>query len=88
MSANTQTEREPGSTRVAGSCEVTVVTDRPAWDVYLSEHLDATLFHDPRWGEVMRETYGNRCHYLTALRGGQTHCMLLKNLRDLPPNNR
>ncbi len=49
---------------------VTVTTDPPDWSAFLAGRDDATIYHDPRWGEVMREAYGNRPHYLTARRGG------------------
>ena len=49
---------------------VTVSSDRPEWSELLA--LDsATIFHDPRWGELMDEVYGNRSYYLTARRSGK-----------------
>jgi len=44
-------------------------TDRPDWDAYLGGHGQATIYHDARWGEVMRASYGNSAFYLTARRG-------------------
>ena len=52
-----------------GTYEVSVSTEMPAWDEYLGGRPDATLFHDARWGEIMRRTYASRCYYLTARRG-------------------
>jgi len=53
-------------------CEVAVSSEVPAWEAYLHGRPDATIYHDPRWGRVMAEVYGNRPVYLTATRGGQT----------------
>ena len=53
-------------------CEVTVSSELPAWEDYLEGRPDATIYHDPRWGRVMAEVYGNRPVYLTATRGGRT----------------
>lgn len=50
---------------------VEVSTDRPDWDVYLGRHSGAGIYHDPRWGEVMRASYSNAPFYLTARRGGE-----------------
>jgi FemAB-related protein (PEP-CTERM system-associated) len=52
-------------------CEVTVFSELPAWEHYLRARHDATIYHDPRWGRVMAEVYGNRPFYLTATRGGR-----------------
>ena len=30
------------------------------------------MFYDPRWAQIMRDVYGNRCFYLTARRGSET----------------
>ena len=54
-----------------GRTTVDVSGDLPAWDAYLARKDGATLLHDPRWGLVMREAYGNRPTYLTARRGGE-----------------
>jgi len=43
-------------------------TDRPNWDAYLGGHDQATIYHDGRWGEVMRASYGNSAFYMTARR--------------------
>ncbi len=50
------------------SCRVTVSQQQPPWEVFLGRHSEATLFYDPRWGEIMRMTYKNPCFYLTAWR--------------------
>jgi len=53
-------------------CEVAVSSEVPAWEDYLHARPDATIYHDPRWGRIMAEVYGNRPVYLTATRGGRT----------------
>ncbi len=47
---------------------VCVSSDPPDWADYLARQEEATLLHDPRWGLVMQEAYGNRPFYLTARR--------------------
>jgi FemAB-related protein (PEP-CTERM system-associated) len=50
---------------------VEVSGDAPDWAPYLAGKPEATVYHDARWGRVMREVYGNEALYLTARRGGQ-----------------
>jgi len=59
------------SAQAPAAAAVTVSGACPSWEDYLGRHPGATLFHDPRWGEVMREAYGNDAYYLTARRGGE-----------------
>jgi serine/alanine adding enzyme len=48
------------------------ITHRPPeWSEFLSGNPQATIFHDPRWGEVMDRAYGNRPFYLTSRRDGK-----------------
>jgi len=58
-----QSQREPVT--------IDTSTDRPDWDAYLNGHGQATIYHDARWGEVMRASYGNAAFYMTARRGGK-----------------
>jgi serine/alanine adding enzyme len=55
-----------------GACTVTVSTDAPDWSGPLAARPETTLFHDPRWGQVMAAAYGSRPRYLAAVRGGKT----------------
>ena len=55
----------------AAACEVTVAEQMPDWDGFLRDRPDATIYHDPRWGELMLRAYGNRPVYLTARRNGK-----------------
>ncbi|MFA5864838.1 MAG: FemAB family XrtA/PEP-CTERM system-associated protein [Phycisphaerae bacterium] len=50
---------------------VDISNESPAWDDYLARHPSATIFNDPRWGQVMHRAYRNRPFYLTAKRSGQ-----------------
>lgn len=70
---NGVTNRNPANSAEmsAGAVRVAVSTDPPDWSACLARHEEATLLHDPRWGIVMREAYGNRPFYLTARRGEQ-----------------
>ena len=59
---------EPTST---ASLAVSASSEPPDWTGYLIRHQEATLLHDPRWGAVMQEAYGNRPYYLTAQRSAE-----------------
>ena len=52
-----------------GALTVSVSQQAPDWGELLARSGQATLLHDPRWGRVMREAYGNRAYYVTAQRG-------------------
>ena len=54
-----------------GDCRIDVTRDCPDWQSYLAENDQAGVFHDPRWGRIMQESYGNPPTYLTAYRDGQ-----------------
>ncbi len=77
-SAQTKTD-SPG----AGEITVTVSSDLPDWSELLA--LDgATIFHDPRWGELMKMVYGNRPYYLTARRAGKVvGCLQLVHQKSI-----
>ncbi len=57
-------ETEPAQTRIS------VERELPDWKGYLSSNQDATVYHDPRWGQVMKDVYGCEPFFLTARRGG------------------
>ena len=52
-------------------CRVELADEPPDWTGFLQGRPGASIFHDVRWGQIMRDTYGNRPIYLTARRGGQ-----------------
>ena len=54
------------------ACRVDIATEPPPWAPYLSASAGATIYHDPRWGQVMNDAYGNVPFYLTARRGEAT----------------
>jgi len=72
------TERDVGRTdatgpaAAGGACTVSVSADPPDWSEALAARPHSTLFHDPRWGQVMAAAYGSRPRYLTAERAGRT----------------
>ena len=68
---NDNTGQSPDKPPSGGPCEVSVSSQPPQWDSFLARREDATIYHDPRWGEVMLRAYGNKPFYLTATRGGQ-----------------
>jgi len=53
------------------SQNVITSTKPPPWNEFLARHPQASIFHDPRWGKVMKEAYDNRSFYLTAYRNGR-----------------
>ncbi|MFO8012494.1 MAG: FemAB family PEP-CTERM system-associated protein [Phycisphaerae bacterium] len=67
------TNRNPANSSAPSpeTVRVAVSSNPPDWAGYLARHEGATLLHDPRWGIVMQEAYGNRPYYLTARRGEQ-----------------
>jgi len=60
------------SEAAAAACAVTIAHESPDWSEYLVGRLDATIYNDVRWGQVMAAAYGNRAYYLTASRQGRT----------------
>ena len=54
----------------AETVSVTVSSDCPDWSEFLAAG-GATIYQEPRWGEVMRRSYGSRPYYLTARKSGQ-----------------
>jgi len=46
--------------------QVELSREMPQWEEFLGQHPGVTIYHDPRWGEVMRYAYGNCPFYLTA----------------------
>ena len=67
MEIDSQARAEP--VKAGGTVEVSVRCDAPAWGEFFGAHDGAGVYHDPRWGQVMAEAYGNRPFYLTARRG-------------------
>ncbi len=55
----------------ADSVSVEVSSEAPDWADFHARHPQATVYNDPRWGEVIRSVYGNEPVYLTARRGGE-----------------
>lgn len=52
-------------------CNVSVEHDVPDWSGYLARHPDAMVYHDPRWGRILRDVCGGHPFFLTARRGGR-----------------
>lgn len=57
-------------TEALGGLAVSVDRDVPDWGDYLSRHPGATIYHDPRWGRVLRDACGGQPFFLTARRSG------------------
>ena len=62
--------KEGNTLTQAIECNVSVEHDVPDWSGYLARHPDATIYHDPRWGRILRDVYGGHPFFLTARRGG------------------
>jgi len=46
-----------------------VVCERPPdWQAFLAARGRDDIYHDSRWGQILRRSYGNRPYYLTAFR--------------------
>jgi len=66
---DTLAKLEPAAPAVATQrLSVSLSQEPPAWSGLLG-HDDASIFHDPRWGAVMFQAYGNQPFYLTVRRG-------------------
>ena len=48
------------------TAEVELSREMPHWDEFLGQHPGVTIYHDPRWGQVMRSAYGNCPFYLNT----------------------
>jgi FemAB-related protein (PEP-CTERM system-associated) len=42
----------------------------PRWDAYVASRPEATFFHRAGWSRVIEDSFGQRTHYLAALRDG------------------
>jgi len=43
-------------------------TDIPAWDAYVHDHPQATLYHLSGWKNIIEKTYGHKTYYLMAIK--------------------
>jgi FemAB-related protein (PEP-CTERM system-associated) len=46
--------------------------DKTAWDAYVMQHPDSTVFHLTAWKEVIEQTFGHKSIYLLAFRNERT----------------
>jgi len=51
--------------------DVNISIQIPHWQEFLAQYPLGTIYHDPRWGQVMRLAYDNHPFYLTARRHGK-----------------
>ena len=42
-------------------------TDQKAWDAYVMQHPEGTVFHLTKWKNVIEKTYGHKAYYLIAV---------------------
>jgi len=50
--------------------------DKSAWDGYVQNHPDSTIFHLTAWKEVIEESFGHKSFYLVAEDGGSVTGLL------------
>ena len=43
-----------------------------AWDAYVNEHQDGTVFHLSKWKKVIEKSFGHKSHYLIATSGDRS----------------
>ena len=55
----------------AERCTVSVGSQEPQWGDFLPSCPRSSIFHDPKWGELLGGPRGNRAWYLTARREGK-----------------
>jgi FemAB-related protein (PEP-CTERM system-associated) len=63
-------QKQARTEQATDTCEVRISSEAPDWGDFLEGHPESTIYHDPHWGAVMLEAYGNRPIYLTAQRAG------------------
>ena len=44
-----------------------IATDQKAWDQYVENHPQGTIFHLTKWKNVIEKTYGHKAYYLIAV---------------------
>ena len=54
-------------------------TDAPAWDSYVYNHPNATLYHLSSWKTVIEKTYGHKTYYLIAIDSSKLKAQSSKN---------
>lgn len=58
--------KEGNTLTQAIECNISVEHDVPDWSGYLAHHPDAKVYHDPRWGRILRDVCGGHPFFLTA----------------------
>lgn len=52
-------------------CRALTEQEIPAWDHYVSEHSDSTIYHFSIWRHILREAFGKRWYALGMIRNGE-----------------
>jgi len=52
-------------------CTVLAEAEFPAWDHFVSEHPDASIYHLSIWRHILAEAFGKRWYVVGVLRGGR-----------------
>jgi len=61
---------DSGNPQNSGIYQIKVTEQSPDWTSFLLRQAGATIYQNPRWGEIMRQAYGNPAYYLTVRSGG------------------
>jgi len=58
-------------TTLASQCRVLTENEIPAWDHFVSEHPDSTVYHLSVWRHILQEAFGKRWHAVGVIREGR-----------------
>lgn len=72
--------------RIDDSASVTHISaiddsEQAAWDAYVDNHVQASLYHTYRWRTVIEQSFGHECFYLAAKNDQQKICGVLPLVR-------
>jgi len=59
-------------------------TDTPAWDAYVYNHPQATLYHLSGWKNIIEKTYSHKTYYLMAIKVNPSNYELSATSYELP----
>lgn len=58
-------------TTLASQCRVLTEHEIPAWDHFVSEHPDSTVYHLSVWRHILQEAFGKRWYAVGVIREGR-----------------
>lgn len=72
------------ATPLSDATSANVCRDGQAWDSYITQHMDGSVWHRWGWSQAMRAAYGMPCLFLQATRGARTVGVLPLALQEGP----